>query len=49
VRGRQSCVDPARGKYRNVIEGQSKGEMEEEERYIMETKLHTEHKVDRAN
>ena len=38
MRGRQSCVEPARGKGRNVIEGHSKGEMEDEESYLMETK-----------
>jgi hypothetical protein len=37
VRGGQSCVEPAGGKDRNVVEGQSKGELEEE-RYLMETK-----------
>lgn len=38
MRGGQSCVQLARGKDRNVVEGQSKGEMEEEERYLTETK-----------
>jgi hypothetical protein len=36
VRGGQSCVEPARGKDRNVV-GQSR-ELEEEKRYRMETK-----------
>jgi hypothetical protein len=38
MRGGQSCVEPARGKDRNVVEGQNKGEMEEKESYLMETK-----------
>jgi hypothetical protein len=38
VRGGQYCVEPAIGKDRNVVEGQTKGEMGEEESYLMETK-----------